>query len=367
MKIAILTLPLHNNYGGIIQATALSQTLRDMGHETFLISKKAPHPLHKRLMGYVLRSLPGQNIRGARQAELERRRHYSFTRARFDGRSGYLRTPEDLGCYLTRNGIDAVVVGSDQVWRADYFRPENLEFYFLALVGDYRGRKIAYAPSFGKDEWPLPDRVADVGRWLADFDAVSCRETSGTELLQNSFGCSDAQTCIDPTLLVDPGFYDAALAPSTKGRGYVLRYVLDESDTLQSAASHVVEALDGDLEVRTITPDDGKATLDISGWLRAFKDADFIVTDSFHGTVFSILFGKNFVSIGNVDRGLDRFTSLLSQLGLQDRLLLDDDMEKARHLAGSPVDFEASATRLAELRAASMSFLKNALEAPRAS
>ena len=281
-----------------------------------------------------------------------------------------LRMPEDYARYAQRHSLDAIIVGSDQVWRTDFIvdardigsRQVALENYFLDFGPSYKGLKISYAPSFGTGEWRMPEKRDEVARRIKALDAVSCRELSGTDLLKREFGREDAQTVLDPTMVVPQSFYDEGAAPSENRSPYVLRYVLDESPVLQSAAEHVVEGLGKRLEVRTISIHQGDDSLSLPQWLRAFMDADFVVTDSFHGTVFSILFRKNFVAIGNRKRGIDRFVSLLEQTGLSDRLLLEDDAAIAHHLAQTPVDFAQVEERLTTLRHKALGFLKTALK-----
>lgn len=130
------------------------------------------------------------------------------------------------------------------------------------------------------------------------------------------------------------------------------------------------DVVTGDVEDNWLALDDsrdadsgeGKMTIDVPGWLRAFMDADFVVTDSFHGCVFSIIFKKNFIAILNEDRGADRFTSLLDQLGLRDRLVTNPTSEKLRELAMQPIDFAPVDAKLKELRARSAAFLQEALD-----
>ena len=98
----------------------------------------------------------------------------------------------------------------------------------------------------------------------------------------------------------------------------------------------------------------------IEGWLQGFRDAEYIITDSFHGTVFSIINRKPFFALVNKDRGASRFESLLEQLGLEDRLIYDIDTFDLSNLNNN-IDYNTVAIRLDELRNHSVDFLKKYL------
>lgn len=93
----------------------------------------------------------------------------------------------------------------------------------------------------------------------------------------------------------------------------------------------------------------------VEQWLRSFDDAEFVLTDSFHGCVFSIIFRKQFLAIGNKERGLSRFHSLLTLFSLQDRLFLSPDEYKSNL---SSIDYDQVQTKLRSLQTQSLSFLK---------
>ena len=97
----------------------------------------------------------------------------------------------------------------------------------------------------------------------------------------------------------------------------------------------------------------------VQAWLKGFADADFVVTDSFHGTVFSIIFNKPFVVIPNVDRGLTRFSSLMKLFDLEDRMIIST--EKVADVIGQPIDYEKIQYRLDIERRKSIDFLTKAL------
>lgn len=356
MKVGILTLPLHNNYGGILQSAALYRVIQNMGHEPLILSKKLWRPAHMRWAGKILRTLPGHDIKNSRSIERTRARHYPFLDAFLPKRCAPLYSVEDMQSYVQGAGLEAIVVGSDQVWRPSYMGDADTASYFLGFPGSFR--KIAYAASFGKSVWPQDDRLPLVKKMLADFDHVSLRELSGVELCKAVLGRQECRMAIDPTLLVPTSFFSEVMKGAQPSPSKVLNYVLDDRPDVQAVVGKVLEHSGKKGGLNRVSLDDGGQTLDIPAWLSAFHGAETVVTDSFHGTIFSILFKKPFVCVGNTKRGLDRFESLLRLLGLEDRLVTNaDDAEVIK----KPIDFERAHQTLARLRDDSMTFLETSL------
>lgn len=390
-RIGLLTLPLYTNYGGILQAAALYQILTaEMGKDVVFLertsSMASATPMHRatvqtlerlpflpalrdRLHARAKRTGPlaGLARKLLPKAELALRARKSRTHEPFldkvlPHRSGKLVSTADMAAAVERHGIATLVVGSDQVWRLDYLPGSAQADFFFGFAPSPTVRKVAYAASFGHSDWIYPEHTDSTRELLSRFDAVSVRERSGVDICARVLGRADAVQVIDPTLLVDPAFYERIAAPAGRRTGKTfLSYVLDEGPDRVAFGQAVQAALDPDYAHRPLTLVSGSATLDVPAWLRAFMDADFVVTDSFHGMVFSVLFRKNFVALVNSSRGADRFTSLMHGLGLEDRLVFDADPERARQLVRTPVDFERVAPRLQALRASSGEFLRQAL------
>lgn len=362
-RIGLLTLPLDTNYGGILQIVALYQFLADNGHQPLHLRKRPIRPLWYRVTAALLRQIPGQNIKNARANGQARAQHYPFMQKFMPNATKGLQDEADFRRAAQDNQLDAVIVGSDQVWRFEYHSDDAHLIYFLNFVDPDRVRRISYAASFGRSSWAYPEHTEAVKALLGRFHAVSVRETTGLDICRDALDRPDATVVLDPTLLVDPAFYDKAVAAQPVYDGpRVVTYVLDQSDKVQRTRAAVSQALGAQIETFSLTIKPGGKKLDIPQWLRAIRDADFVMTDSFHGTVFAILFQKPFVTIPNAERGLDRFTSLLGQLGLTDRLLVSDDAEQVRKLVHEPIDYDAVAQKLAPLRQQAAAFLLSALD-----
>lgn len=362
LKTGILTLNLHVNYGGILQAAALYRLLEDEGFDPVLL-RKEPDNVSRvgRLVRNLLRVLPGQNVRGVRSRAITRAKHEPFIRRFLPTATRPCHNAEELRRAAQQHGVEAVVVGSDQVWRAEYHHDSNYLVYFLDFVPP-GVRKLSYAASFGHSDWRYPERTAEVAGLLAQFDAVSVREQSGVAICRNVLRRRQCDLVLDPTMVVSPLFYRDAAAPAErKLQPSLVSYVLDQGEASKTAQKAVQAALPGSFETSILSVRDQGQQETIGQWLRAFMDADFVLTDSFHGTIFSILFEKNFITLGNVNRGLDRFTTLLGNVGLADRLVLDPDPFRISSLVTQAIDYGDVNERLKTLRDASREYLRSAL------
>ncbi|NWF33728.1 polysaccharide pyruvyl transferase family protein [Stenotrophomonas sp. SAM-B] len=362
-RIGLLTLPLHSNYGGIVQVAALYAFLSEQGHQPILLRKEHHKAAWKLAVIAALKRIPGQNIANYRSQFLKLRKHAGFMRAFLPIQSGVSRTPSQLAAESARLGLDAVIVGSDQVWRLDYIDDGAYDAYFLSFLQNLSVRRISYAASFGTDQWADDGKVAQVTRLLGEFDSVSVREDSGVALCGQRFARKDAVHVLDPTLLVERAFHERViqqLAPGNSAGG-LYAYVLDRSATKQGIIDAVQRAQQLDTMTLAEPETDLTGYVNIGQWARRFRDADFVVTDSYHGMIFSIIFEKQFVAIGNAGRGLTRFKSLLAMLGLEDRLCDASASPAFGAVELEPIDYQRVNQRVAELREHSKAFLLGAL------
>lgn len=335
MRIGILTLPLHINYGGILQAYALQTVLERMGHEVHLITiKKKPFtlPLYIRPFCYgkrILKNMLGEKTpifyeRIHQQEQIEIRQHTSKFIFQYIKQAFYSDYTE-----IKSSDFDAIVVGSDQVWRPPYFGNNNMEQAYLQFAEGWNIKRIAYAASFGTDDWEYsPEQTVRCGNLLKKFDAISVRESSATALCQTHFNVK-ANWVLDPTLLLDATDYLQLIknANTPKSKGNLFCYILDETEEKKKLINQVatqnnwvpfsVKAQSENVK----DPITQRIQPPIEEWLRGFWDAKFVITDSFHGCVFSIIFNKPFITIGNKGRGQARFDSLLKLFSLENRLI----------------------------------------------
>ena len=359
MKICILTQPLGTNYGGVLQAFALQKALKDMGHDATTLRwlPLTPGNPVKTLRRFLARYVKGN--KDVVYFNYEKQLHYTFRELeRF--------VDEQLDCTVAHaplmqgdmSGFDAYVVGSDQVWRPMYspFIPN----FYLDFLGDAPAKRIAYAASFGVDSWETDEKTTAIIRPLAQqFDSISVREESGVRLCSEKLGVR-AEVMPDPTLLLTAQDYLPLCGlDQTTSEPYIAAYILDKGEREQRFVERLSQKQG--LPVRYLGQLDWIHGVDsIESWLDGFARASFVITNSFHGTVFSLLFGKNFLTIKNSHRGATRFTSLLGTVGLQDRLL-DVSMPDVGVPDVPEIDYRTIEEKLAALRQLGRSFLQNNL------
>lgn len=372
-KIAILTQPLGHNYGGILQAYALQKILKDLGHKVTTIDRQNKKGILKTL----------RYLKNATYGRIVKKRKPFFTKKQIDyiykntiqfihsniNRSEYIDNTLDLKSHFHKNNYDVIIVGSDQTWRPIY--SPNIYNYFLDFLQDNNKiRKISYAASFGTDKWEFSDiETKKCKNLIQQFDAIAIREYSAINLC-NDYLNTNAQLVLDPTLLLKKEDYiniiDTSVIDLKRVNG-IFAYVLDRTDNKAKIIEKASSFLG--LSVFTNQPKEVYGVSNsykiedylyppVEGWLNAFLKADFIIADSFHGIVFSILFNKNFIAIGNRDRGLARFKSLLKLFNLEDRLIEEEEEKLPENLLFDKIDYEKVNSILEDLRIESINFLK---------
>ena len=239
---------------------------------------------------------------------------------------------------FTRDGYDAAISGSDQVWNPEF--AFNTDFEFLPFVPPEK--RYSYAASFGVDEVP-PDRYEDIGRLLREMREISVREETGRAIVKE-LANRDVPVHVDPTLLLELSDYERLVEkpPQTLPERYIITYFLDEvSDSCRSFISRTAENLG--LPVIMLNEWRENPFFDIGPqhFLYLIQNADYVCTDSFHGTVFSILFHRQFTCFyrqGKDSRMGSRLNTLLGILRLEDRLYDVRPSEQAREIDYAAVD-----------------------------
>lgn len=338
-KVGILTLPLINNYGGILQAYALKEVFKRNGYETLLIDYRKKLPSKKNIFNMFLKNLLKRTVFKFKKLTPvitpTIRSDISIKASFFiDKELGDKTKPiyEFSELKLLNNNIDIFVVGSDQVWRPDY--TPNIRRYFFDFV-DENKKIISYAASFGTDNWNYTqEEYDDCKKHISKFNAVSVREKSAVNIVDEKFKMK-SELVLDPTLLLTKSDYIALISKynEKKSNGNLFCYILDKNDFSISVIDKVSAKLSlvpFEVKPKEIDHDYDKKNGEyiypfMTAWIRAFYDSEYIIVDSFHGCVFSIIFNKPFLAIGNVKRGLARFNSLLSIFGLSNRLILNSE------------------------------------------
>lgn len=369
MEIGVLTLPLHNNFGGILQAYALQRSLEKFGHSAILIDKSryvSLGPWYKKYPVYIKRGINryilGKDI--IVKADVEQNRVpkaiAKYTEPFIEKNIKRIYTKDFSN--IKERYFDVLIVGSDQIWRPQYFFTK-IENAFLGFAKDWDVRRIAYAASFGTEEWEYTEeQTNNCAALLKKFNAVSVRESSAVRLCNDNFGVK-AEHVLDPTMLLGKENYIKLFKDynAAQSDGNLFCYILDEGEEKKNIIDYAekekglkpffvnsrYEDPNAPLEERIQQP--------VEKWLRAFYDAEFVITDSFHACVFSIIFNKPFIVYGNKDRGLARFNSLLSIFELEERIV--STKEEALKTLTAPIDWNKVNLIHEQWKEKSMSFL----------
>lgn len=389
-KVLILTQPLRTNYGGLLQAFALQKVVKDLGFEVltdnpFFLRDLS---LRKRMKDFAARFVYGV-LRGDKKYKpLFKRRlkreDYEYAAqnilpfiekriANIDFFGGQAQpSRQDI------DKFDYYICGSDQVWRRRYGDVKRYFFDFLKARETTADvpikRRFSYSASFGLDnidEYSKQEKQ-DCRELIKSFSSVSVRERDAIKIVEQEFSFSAVQT-LDPTLLLEKEDYISLIGNTSKQESeepYLFVYILDKSEQKKELIDILSRRLN--LRVKDIMPkkdwktskkDTESVFPAVEEWLDCFDKADFVLTDSFHGTVFSIIFNKPFLSVGNKDRGLIRFTSLLSLFGLEDRLIFSKkDLTGVLLHNMLKIDYAAINETKSLLKEQSIDFLKQNLD-----
>lgn len=361
MKISVITLHAVRNYGSALQTYATQRIFKDLGFETQIIDYRR-NALKLDSINQILNNkefdfkmkiklcliLPStKKINRVFEKFLRERIH--LTDKVYSSDQDFEHMPIDSDIYCT---------GSDQVWNSGWHNGIPYPF-FLSFVPESK-RLISFSASFGKnelDEW----EKEPIKQLLGRYDYISVREESGKNLL-NDLGFEESVHVLDPTLTINPkAWYELADGKRLKDK-YILVYQLNNNKRFDMYVKELAKRKGLKL-IRLCTRYDqirktGKGIVipRIETFLSLFRDAEYVVTDSFHATAFSLNFHKKFLCIYP---GLynTRLESILNLVGLSDRHLTDySDFD----VVDTEIDYEKVDRVLDENRRITMDFLKEA-------
>lgn len=349
-NVGIITYIYNANYGGVLQLYALMTYLKNEGYNVKYINRMYPE---KNKLFKFIRDTAKFVIQKNRKRDKRNRNINMFFQQYIQPQTEKIWTRSDFK-KLNKEKFSTIIAGSDQIWRPWSF----VEDYFLGFTDllNYVPRKIAYSASFGVDEWLFdPQTTLKVKQLASKFDAISVRESSGTELCKKYLD-RDALLTLDPTMLLSPEQYISLFEQRSNYKPYIATYILDMNETKSQICEYIGNHFS--LELYHIQKTN-EIRESVQSWLRSIYEADFIVTDSFHGTVFSIIFNKPFISIGNTQRGMARFSSILSLFSLERRLLVSNSLKDIDNIINNTIDWKQVNEKIKIMQGISKGFLKN--------
>ncbi len=376
LRAGILTYHFSDNFGALMQAYGLRTWLRGEGVDAEFVNY---HPSHVEDGGGLQAPLDLRRMKAnakilyMRAAGMHRRlfgdkeqagKFAAFQVEDLGVRGPRLESGAQVDAFLRQpeGRFDLLICGSDQIWAPS--QQYGIDpVYYLDFPGGAQGaRRISYAPSFGKATLD-PAYEAEAARYLSGFDGLSARESSGTEIIARLTGRSVARVP-DPTILLGD-YAELAARSGAAGEGHVFCYALRTGQGIREVAE-AAGALTG---ARVVSPYNVHRRWAEIGetihpspaeWVSYAARSRYIVSNSFHGTVFGILFRKPFVTValpGPRQALNERSRSLLAALGLEARLVDAADMKQARRVLETPIDWSDAETRLSTMQAEGRAYL----------
>lgn len=370
MKIGILTHPLMLNYGGILQNYALQTALLGMGHKVFTINRQYDfsYPLSLHFIANYVKRLSGNFFKhritrwdpniAYTNAEY---RHASININRFIERNIIRTRPvydNDLSSIDDEYEFDCYVVGSDQVWV-----PGCCPMSFVPFSKREGVKKITYAASAGNvtwmDEEDLQKQCVELSK---SFSRISVREGSLKIKAEKILG-RKVDLVLDPTMLLSADKYKSLVPDESSTSDKIFTYVLDKTEEKDRIIHSLSEKI-GLPIISGFTVDTSKRIKNVlpsvEDWLNGMNSSRYVITDSFHGCVFAIIFNKQFFVVINKNRGTERFNTLLSKFNLMDRVV--STPKDINRCINTKIDYKIIGKILEKERKNSLSFINDALK-----
>lgn len=351
MRIGIITIHNSPSYGGCLQSFALYKYLVDCGHDTEIINLLRPankdylssikhHHIRANCwvkLWSIIKAIFHLKLNDYNQVT------YNAEFERFNSQiklSKVFRSVDEL--YNNPPAYDVYLTGSDQVWNPS--QPYIIEPYFLTFVKDRKGRKISYAASVGLSKLRAKEEIL-FKKWIEKYDYVSVREQTLKEYLE-TFVNKNIERVADPTFLLDRTTWKSIAVFPDETQPYILLFALGHNEELISFCMRLSKQAGIQLivlERKTSLKNEKYKVVNTAGpkeFLGYIGNAEMVITDSFHGTVFSIIMkAKNFYSyISPTNIKGSRITDLLQQHKISDHLLNQDLKQTWAELNGNPIN-----------------------------
>ena len=358
LKVKMLTFHNAENYGATLQAYALKETLKELGTNPSFVNyeNKAILEDYKLIRANSLKSFfsslwfLSRNLKRKRSFKSFSDRYLDTNTKKYTEISKIAQDIEDK---------DVFVAGSDQIWNPELTNGLS-DIYTLNFKTDKNVKRVIYGASLGNEEL-LQKHSLDFKTKTEKLDYISVREQGIIKPLENTCG-KKVEQVIDPTLLLDKSDWDTLISSNSivdlKGKKYILVYTLFESDEVTKIANYMSKITG--LKVihfrKYNAYNNEYMNLYTKGpieFVNAFKNAEYVITNSFHGTVFSIIYEKCFYSVLPKERA-GRIKDLLNTLNLTSRIVNNtEDINFEERL-----DYTFAKKRIEEMKNQSIEYLK---------
>ncbi|MFD2180174.1 polysaccharide pyruvyl transferase family protein [Veronia pacifica] len=358
-KIGIITFHRAHNYGAVLQAYALQKAVKNLGFDVGFIDKQnkkieEAYKLYPKFSFMKIKSETRKLAHLLLDFKRKSQRHSAFE-------SFISENLNLLNVDKNQPNFSSVVLGSDQIWNFTYTDGFD-DLYFGEDCSFSADKIVSYAASMGKAD--LEEKLINqLNRKLAKIDTIGVREDSLRDFIQKNYEM-EAEVNLDPTLLLDKDDWQEISAENINKEPYLLVYEVQENRITQPTVNYIAKKLG--LRVITLsartdfrTPKDHISNASPNEYVSLFRNAAYVVTTSFHGTVFSIINNVSFTTIG-FDNEIDiRSKSILAKLGIPERMIgKDDEISNIKF----DINYTKVEDKLSLMKNQSLSFLKNAIE-----
>lgn len=363
MKIGLLTFHCAQNFGAVLQCYATQEFLKNKGYDVEVIDYRPDYLLRPYRLFNVQRLACGNPIKSGinlvkELIQFPRRCYRQWAYRKFANK--YLTLSDTVTKESIPPYYDTYLVGSDQIWNPRLTKGFDDAYFCRFKFPKDNKRYVAYAASMEVKELSAEDKQY-YQEVLSRFDAVSVREDELARLLQPLTSQPVTQV-LDPTLMADPQIWDAfSTRSSFSKKKYVVIYQGRSNKASERIAKDIAKQVGGEVYILStwFSLSRGETHMNISPeqFVDIIRNAACVITTSFHGTAFSIIFNRPFYTIRMNDGADTRSQSLLASLNLQDRMIGTD----ASPLF-SAIDYSEANVKLEQLRSRSQQFLLDALQ-----
>lgn len=355
MKVGTLTFHQSTNYGGVLQAYALQKALSACGADCEIVDYRCP-PIY--YGNFPLKSCQrnAKSIAGALVREIPqsvKNRNFASFRKKYMEISDKEYTKETLA--EMGAAYDRFVVGSDQIWRNSL--TDNDLTYFLDFCSSEK--KYSYAASLGATE--LDGEQKEIcEKYLRDFSGISVREESSVECLEKLLG-REVTWNTDPVFLLDKSEWEKLISDRKVKKPYIFVFRLHEESVYNFAKKLSKETglpiVSLEVHLKGMKGAEKDYFASVEDFLNYIYYADYVVTDSFHGSSFSIIFEKQFFSLlqGGKNGMNGRLSSLMNLTGCEDRIASDEPDFKINN---EKIDYQKVKSNIEPLIEASKKYLE---------
>lgn len=326
MKVGIVTFHRALNYGAVLQAYALNKFFSNNGIDSRIVDYRSPNMeiFYKPIKANPFKSprVFLKELIYAPRIKSKRKKFEAFIKKNIPTSPVYTKY-DDLKCIV--DDYDCFISGSDQVWNYKWMNMD--EAFFLGFAPN--GKKSSYAASFGFSQ--IPDEYkAEYKRLLEGFKHISVRESDGKTIVEDLLGRENVEVSVDPTCLISADMWNE-IASESEENGYVLLYLLEKSEYLINYAKELARMNNTKVviisdAIKKISGLEYKSFIGPDEFVGLFKNAKYVVTNSFHGLMFSVIFEKEFYVMYQQYAGApnSRLINFVDEYGLEERVLSQD-------------------------------------------